>query len=560
MKIFLAQQNYHIGNFKKNVAKIINAINTAKAAGGDLVVFSELCICGYPANDLLLQRNFIEQCKTAVDEVVAHTKDIAVIVGAPIYSSTAMGKSLFNAAFFIEDCEIKQIIHKTCLPDYDVFDERRYFDPAVSWDIIPFRNKKIAVTICEDIWCVEPNFNYPYCPLDRLKPLGPDVVINLSASPFDYLHTTKRMGVVKANALKYELPILYCNTTGAQTDLVFDGGSMGMDSNGALCGLLKYFEEDLSCFTLNDNGSLSCENFSNRKQTAAISEECTHFNPEYKIELVYNALVLGIRDYFEKMGFQKAIIGSSGGIDSAVVLALACEALGKDNVVAVMMPSEYSTDHSIKDAKQLNENLQNPNYTIPINDIYETFLKTLIPFFDNLPFNVTEENLQSRIRGNTLMAIANKFNYILLNTSNKSELCTGYGTLYGDMAGGLSVLGDCYKQQVYALAKFMNRNKEVIPLHIISKPPSAELRPGQKDTDSLPDYSLLDKILFGYIEQHKTAAQIKVSECAADVVDRVLKMVNRNEYKRAQFCPIIRISPKAFGIGRRMPVVAFNAL
>jgi NAD+ synthase (glutamine-hydrolysing) len=343
---------------------------------------------------------------------------------------------------------------------------------------------------------------------------------------------------------------------GSQTEIVFDGGSYIFDKDANLVKAFPLFEEAVDGVILNDDGTLQSAIIEPANRVPDKELNPINLNEHLNIDQVYQALILGIKDYFSKMGFTKAILGSSGGIDSAVVLALACEALGAENVRAILMPSPYSTDHSVNDAVQLSKNLNNPYDIVRINNVYKTFLTTLEPIFKDLPFSVAEENIQSRSRGNLLMAIANKFGYILLNTSNKSELATGYGTLYGDMAGGLGVLGDCYKLQVYALANYINRNKEIIPQHIITKPPSAELRPGQKDSDSLPDYSVLDKILYQYIELRQGPAEIKAQGFDAALVDRTLKMVNNNEYKRNQFCPIIRISPKAFGVGRRVPIVA----
>ncbi len=555
MKIFLAQQNYHIGNIEANSQKIIEAILSAKAQGGDLVVFSELSICGYPPRDFLYFQDFIEKCYQAIDQVKQYADGIAVLVGAPHRNEVAEGKDLFNAAYFLADKEIKQVIHKTCLPTYDVFDEDRYFESANEWNIVEYKGRKLAVTICEDIWNLGSNPLYRYCPMDMLMPQQPDVMINLSASPFDYTHDADRQAAVKANVLKYGLPMFYCNGVGSQTEIVFDGTSLVFDKNANLCGKMKSFEEDFRAFTLNADGTIDAAVIEPAGKVPDEDLNPITLDTALNIAEVHDALVMGIKDYFTKMGFTKAIIGSSGGIDSAVTLALACTALGKENVKAVLMPSEYSTEHSVSDAEQLSKTLGNPYDIIPIKNIYHSFLDELQPLFKDLPFGLAEENIQSRTRGNLLMAIANKFGYILLNTSNKSELATGYGTLYGDMAGGLGVLGDCYKLQVYELAKYINRNKEVIPLHILTKAPSAELRPGQKDSDSLPDYEVLDKLLYQYIEQMKGPGEIKSMGFDPALVDRVLKMVNVNEYKRNQFCPIIRISPKAFGVGRRVPIV-----
>ncbi|PSL49793.1 NH(3)-dependent NAD(+) synthetase [Chitinophaga niastensis] len=550
MKIILAQQNYHIGNFEHNIGKIIAGIEAAKAQGADLVVFSELCVCGYPPRDFLEFEDFIAQSYHAIDVIKAHTKDIAVLVGAPARNPQREGKDLFNAAWFLYEGEVKQVVHKTLLPTYDVFDEYRYFEPAYEWNVIPFKGKKLAVTICEDIWNLGDNPLYRICPMDKLMAQEPDVMINLSASPFDYDHDEDRKEIIRANVLKYKLPMYYSNTVGSQTEIVFDGGSLIYDAAGNIVKELPYFVEAM------DGMELEKLTGSHLKPVSpAVFTPLTALDFEYNIDRIYDALVMGIRDYFGKMGFTKAILGSSGGIDSAVTLAIACDALGKDNVRAILMPSPYSTEHSVDDAVALSKNLDNPYDIIRINNIYETFLTTLDPFFKGLPFNVAEENTQSRIRGNLLMGLSNKFGYILLNTSNKSELSTGYGTLYGDMAGGLSVLGDVYKMQVYSLARYINRDKEIIPVNIIDKAPSAELRPDQKDSDSLPDYAILDRILYQYIERRQGPREIVAQGFDSALVSRALKMVNTNEYKRNQFCPIIRVSSKAFGVGRRVPIV-----
>ena len=555
MKIFLAQQNYHIGNIEANTEKIIGAIQAAKQQGGDIILFSELCVCGYPPRDFLYFNDFIDKCYAAVDKIKLYADGIAVLVGSPYRNPNREGKDLFNAAYFLADKEIKQVIFKTCLPTYDVFDEDRYFEPGTEWSVVEYKGKKLAVTICEDIWNLGDNPMYTNCPMDMLIQQAPDVMLNLSASPFDYTHDEDRRAAVKANVLKYKIPMFYCNGVGSQTEIVFDGNSLVFDKDANLCGKLGSFKEDLQSFILHDDGTVDGDFLQKAEHIPNTELNPQTLEPALNIPLVFEALVMGIKDYFGKMGFKKAILGSSGGIDSAVTLALACEALGTENVTAVLMPSQYSTGHSVEDAEKLSINLKNEYHILPIKNIYDTFLTELKPLFKDLPFSVAEENIQSRTRGNLLMAIANKFGYILLNTSNKSELATGYGTLYGDMAGGIGVLGDCYKLQIFELAQYINRNSEVIPKNILIKPPSAELRPGQKDSDSLPEYAVLDKILYQYIELQKDPQQIKDLGFDAAVVDRILKMVNVNEYKRNQFCPIIRISPKAFGVGRRMPIV-----
>ena len=555
MKIFLAQQNYHIGNFESNTKKIIEAIRDAKAQGGDLILFSEMCVSGYPARDFVEFNDFINKCYDTINLIKEEADSIGVLIGSPARNTQHKGKSLFNAAFFLYEKEIKAEIHKTLLPTYDVFDEYRYFEPAFEWQVVPFKGKKLAITICEDIWNLGDNPLYRICPMDKLMDQHPDLMLNISASPFDYTHDEDRKSVIKANVVKYKIPMFYCNAIGSQTEVVFDGASLIFDKHANLCKAFPMFEEALDSVVLLDDGTIDAPIIEPASRVPDKELNPATLEPELNIAQVYDALLLGIRDYFGKMGFTKAILGSSGGIDSAVTLAIACDALGKENVRALLMPSPYSTDHSVTDAVELSKNLCNPYDIIHINDVYESFMATLKPVFNDLPFSLAEENIQSRSRGNLLMAIANKFGYILLNTSNKSELSTGYGTLYGDMAGGLGVLGDCYKLQVYALARYINRDKEIIPDHIITKPPSAELRPNQKDSDSLPDYEVLDQVLYQYIEKRLGPDEIKAQGFDARLVDRTLKMVNNNEYKRNQFCPIIRISPKAFGVGRRVPIV-----
>jgi NAD+ synthase (glutamine-hydrolysing) len=598
MKIALAQQNYHVGNFEANTRKIIAGINQAKAAGADLVVFTELSVCGYPPRDFLEFDDFIAQSYAAVDRIREEADTIGVIVGAPARNPNREGKDLFNAAWLLYEKEIKGVAHKTCLPNYDVFDEYRYFEPAYEWNVIPFKGKKIALVICEDSWNLGDNPLYRVCPMDQLIRQHPDLMINISASPFDYDHDEDRKEVVRQNVLKYHLPMYYCNAVGSQTEIVFDGGSIVYDANGNLLHEMKYFEEDfavvsmphpvpplfeellpgLSVRTDADEEDVDIsgptDNAATPKQAGAAAVAPAAFDKDMRVSKqndpqrvleyltdernigqIRKALILGIRDYFEKMGFKMAILGSSGGIDSAVTLALACEALGKENVRAVLLPSAYSTSHSVSDAEQLSRNLGNPYDIIPIREVYDALIHTLEPVFKDTSFGLAEENLQSRTRGNILMGLANKFGYVLLNTSNKSELSTGYGTLYGDMAGGLSVLGDVYKGQVYALARDINRNREIIPANILEKAPSAELRPGQKDSDSLPDYDILDKVLYQYIERRQGPNSIVEMGIPQATVNRILRLVNTSEYKRNQFCPIIRVSCKAFGVGRRVPIV-----
>ncbi len=555
MKIFIAQQNYHIGNFEANTDKIIAAIEEAKRQQGDLICFSELSVCGYPPRDFLEFDDFIEQGLASIERIRQVADTIGVLVGCPSRNDRPLGKNLFNSAFLLYENEIKGVVNKTLLPNYDIFDEYRYFEPAYDWQVLHFKGKKLAVTICEDIWNLTDDPLYRLSPMDELAKQNPDIMINLSASPFDYIHADSRKGIVKQNVLRYHLPMVYCNTVGSQTEIVFDGGSLAMDAAGNIINELPYFSESLQAVTLNDDGTLAGAIHCPKGDVPSVQLLPAQLEPEKGIDKIHQAIITGITDYFRKMGFTKAIVASSGGIDSALVLALACEALGAANVNALLLPSQFSTGHSVDDAVQLSKNLNNHYDIIGIKDIFDSFETALHPVFSGLPFNVAEENLQSRIRGALVMALSNKFGAILLNTSNKSELATGYGTLYGDMAGGLGVLGDLYKQQVYALSRYINRNGEIIPQNIIDKAPSAELRPGQKDSDSLPDYSVLDAILYLYIERRLGPKEIIAMGHDAALVTRVLKLVNTNEYKRNQFCPIIRVSPKSFGIGRRVPIV-----
>ncbi len=539
MKIALAQLNYHIGNFEFNTKKIIQAINEAKAKEAEIVLFGELAICGYPARDFLEFEDFIDRCQQSLQEIKEHTKDIAIVIGCPTKNNKKEGKDLYNSAYFIADKKIIHIIHKTLLPTYDVFDEYRYFQPNDIFECVYYKGKKIAVTICEDIWNVgNENPMYPICPMDYLIQQSPDFILNLSASPFNYTHPSLRNHTIKSNVDAYNIPLFYCNNVGAQTELIFDGGSMVYDAQGNCCGLLPHFTEAIEVF---DSTNLVIQKL-----------------PDYttnKYELMHDALVLGIKDYFQKMGFKKAILGLSGGVDSALTLCLAVEALGSENVMSVLLPSQYSSDHSVADSLALVKNLQSPHEIIPIKEAYDSFEKTLSHLFEGLAPNVTEENIQARCRAVILMAMSNKFGYILLNTTNKSEAAVGYGTLYGDMCGGIAVLGDVYKTEVYEICNYINRNKEIIPTNILTKAPSAELRPGQKDSDSLPAYDLLDSLLYQYIEKRQGPNDLIAQGFDKALIDRVLKMVNSNEWKRYQTPPILRVSPCAFGMGRRMPIV-----
>jgi NAD+ synthase (glutamine-hydrolysing) len=542
VKIAIAQLNYHIGNFDQNLEKIYKAIDQSRAQGAELVVFAELAISGYPPRDFLEFDDYIEKCWVGIKAIAEKTKNMGVIIGSPIKNENKKGKRLFNSAVFLQDEKVVSVHHKGLLPTYDIFDEYRYFEPANSFKIINFKDKKIALTICEDLWNVDDNPLYTINPMDELFKSQPDLMINIAASPFHYKQAEFRKETLLENVRKYKLPLVYVNHVGAQTELLFDGGSLVYDAKGNLVCESNYFDEDLKVVDLDDVISLKAE--------AVISS-----NPS-KIELIHDGLVMGVRNYFGKLGFKKAILGLSGGIDSAVTIAIAVDALGAENVTGILLPSQFSSDHSVADAEQLAKNL-NCNYDlIPIEESFKSIEHSLRNQFKDLPFGLAEENIQARVRGVILMALSNKFGSILLNTSNKSEAAVGYGTLYGDMNGGISVLGDVYKTEVFELARFINRNEEVIPENSITKPPSAELRPDQKDSDSLPDYNILDQILYQYIERRKGPSDLKKMGFDEEIVNRTLKMVNTTEYKRYQTPPILRVSPKAFGMGRRMPIVA----
>ncbi len=541
MKIALAQLNFLIGDFEYNVRKIVDHIKKARLADADLVVFSELSVCGYPPQDFLSFPDFIDRCQKAVADIAKNCSEIAAIVGSPTINPGGKGKSLYNSALVLFKGQIHSQVHKTLLPTYDVFDEYRYFEPNRIFDLVRLPFGSFALTVCEDLWNVGDFPLYVNSPMEELIKLLPDAIINISASPFHHHQIRERLDVLTRNAVDYKCPLYYVNQVGAHTELIFDGGSTFISSQGNVVTGLPYFRED---FVIVDD---------EEKYSPLRDNHYLYFS---KSALIHDALILGIKDYFGKLGLSKAILGLSGGIDSAVVLALAVKALGPENVLSLLLPSAYSTSHSISDSEQLLNNLQSPYKNISIEKSYQAMLCDLSPYFGGLPFNVAEENLQARIRANFLMAFSNKFGYILLNTSNKSETAVGYGTLYGDMCGGLSVLGDLYKTEVYELAYYINRNENIIPENIISKPPSAELRPGQKDSDSLPEYGLLDKILDAYITHFRSPAEIVKMGFDAEIVKKVLELVNSSEWKRHQTPPILRISPKAFGFGRRMPIAA----
>lgn len=545
MKVALVQLNYIIGDFEGNAQKMIANIQKAKKEGADLVVFSELSVTGYYPHDLLEKKEFIQRAEETVKKIAAECEGIAAIVGAPRINENERGKRLFNSALFLADGKIYSAHNKTLLPTYDIFDEYRHFEPNRDFGVVEYKSEKIAVTICEDLWDEQPTANefgkdklYQDSPMEELAKLNPDFMVNISASPFSYNQESWRKDILISKAKKYEVPIFYVNQTGAQTELIFDGGSVYIDKHGGIVKELKYFEEDFLVVDTKNPGEKSLQQETNT------------------IEKIHDALVLGIRDYFGKMGFKQATLGLSGGIDSAVTAVLAVRALGPENVRVLLMPSKYSSGHSVDDALQLAGNLGIRYDIVKIQNAVDAFEKELTPLFEGMEPGVTEENIQARARGIYLMAISNKFGHILLNTTNKSECAVGYGTLYGDMNGGLAVLGDVYKTDVFKMARFMNKDGEIIPENSIVKPPSAELRPNQKDTDSLPEYDILDEILFSFIELNQSPQEINEKGFDEEEVTRVIRMVNVNEYKRFQAAPILRVSSKAFGFGRKMPLVA----
>lgn len=540
MKIALAQLNFHIGHFEGNFSKMKAATADAKSQGADIICFPELAVTGYPPRDFLEFSDFIRQSNETIERLTKLADGIAIIVGAPSVNPVVEGKDLFNSAYFLAEKKVLHVTHKALLPTYDIFDEYRYFEPGTTFQTVTYKGKKIALSVCEDIWNVgNENPLYTICPLDEVTKEKPDFIINISASPFSFNHADDRLDIIRENTLRYKVPLFYVNHIGAQTEIIFAGGSVVANQHGDIYDEMPFFKEQLKIYDLDE----------------VLASKQNNIQKKVKIDMIYQAIVLGLKDYFGKLGFKKAILGLSGGIDSAVVAVLAADALGADNVRCILLPSQYSSDHSINDARILAENLGAQYDIIPIESIYGSFMEELDMHFKGLPFSLAEENLQARIRGTLLMAFSNKFGNILLNTSNKSEAAVGYGTLYGDMNGGLSVIGDLYKTEVFELAEYINRDKEIIPTNTITKPPSAELRPDQKDSDSLPDYGILDRILFEYIEEQKSPKEIEAMGFDPKLIARILRMVNSNEFKRYQMPPVLRVSDKAFGIGRRMPIV-----
>jgi NAD+ synthase (glutamine-hydrolysing) len=535
MKVLVAQLNCTIGDFSGNTQKIIEALKNTKA---DVVLFAEMTICAYPPEDLVLHDNFVTGCEDALQKIVPHTKGLMAVVGLVRRNLAKGEKSLMNSAAIIQDGKIVGFYDKALLPTYDVFDERRYFEPGTEFPTWEWKGKKIGVTICEDIWQHAGYVGYTRYVCDPvLEMQGVDLLLNLSASPYNYQKPDIRVKVCQKAAKTLKCPVFLCAQVGGNEQLIFDGYSVFISADGHLCQLAKGFEEDLMMVDLDQPSCMRPFEYD------AVAD-------------LYKALVLGTRDYFHKQGFKKGILGLSGGIDSALVACIAVDALGKDNVYGLAMPSQFSSPGSLKDAEVLANHLGIRMDVIPIEKIYDAYLEQLTPFFQDKPFDVTEENLQARIRGMMLMALSNKFGYILLSTGNKSELAMGYCTLYGDMAGGLGVIADVSKTQVYMLSRWINRNKEIIPFSTIEKAPSAELRPNQKDSDSLPDYAILDAVLQSYVEEFLSPEEIaKKHHLSKSLVTDLIHRIHLAEYKRRQAAPGIRVSKKSFKVGRRYPIV-----
>ncbi len=538
MKIALAQLNPTVGDLAGNAARILNAYQKGTAMGAEIVVCPELCVTGYPPRDLLLKKSFLGQSLAALERLAAATGETALLVGFVGENLARPGREVTNSVALLHEGRIMAIRTKTLLPTYDVFDEDRYFEPAKDNTPVDFAGRSLGLTICEDIWNDDdfwPERRYRANPPANLADAGAQVIFNLSASPWHLGKTRTRFEMLRSLALKLRRPVVFCNQVGGNDELVFDGGSLVFNENGDLIAQARFFEEDLVIVDTDDAPPIQ-------------------FNEPCDEEMLYNALVLGLRDYFHKCGFKSAVLGLSGGIDSALTASLAVAALGKDNVHGISLPSQFSSQGSLDDARILAQNLGIRYDVLPIQPVFEACKAQVKPLFGGRPEDLAEENLQARIRGTLLMALSNKFGSLLLTTGNKSEMAVGYCTLYGDMNGGLAVISDVPKMMVYRLSRWINREREIIPTASITKAPSAELRPNQTDQDSLPPYDVLDAILDAYVVQGKAVAEIIAAGFEEATVRRVIRLIDLSEYKRRQAAPGLKVTTKAFGVGRRVPV------
>jgi NAD+ synthase (glutamine-hydrolysing) len=539
VKIGLAQYDPTIGAFKHNVAQMVRLAGKARDEECELVIFPELAVCGYPPRDLLERKEFIQDNLQAMDRLMSEVKGIAVLYGCVSLNTKRAGKPIHNTAILFEEGKVLAEVHKRLLPSYDIFDETRYFEPGTWSTPVSFKGLSLGITICEDIWNdsdIFPEHNYPVNPVAELAEKGTDVFITINSSPFDTEKAAFRYHILSHLAVKYRRPFFYINAVGGQDCLIFDGSSMAVDHTGKIMARAKDFAEDLVTV---DTDALQGE-----KHMVSASKE----------EAVVKALELGLKDYTTRCGFSKVVLGLSGGIDSSVTAAVAAQALGPENVLGVIMPSPYTSEASIEDAEALARNLEIQTITIPISDIFDSYLKTLEPVFSGKDRNITEENIQARIRGNLLMAISNKFGHMVLSTGNKSELAVGYCTLYGDLSGGFALISDLPKTMVYKVAEYLNSEEEIIPKRVLTKAPSAELRPGQKDQDDLPPYDILDAILEKYLEQNTSPDRIIAEGFHPETVYKIVRMVDSSEYKRHQAPMGPRVTTRAFGYGRRYPV------
>jgi NAD+ synthase (glutamine-hydrolysing) len=543
MKITIAQLDPIVGDIEGNLGKVIDTLKLIRQKNSDLIIFSELFLTGYPPRDLLEKSWFVDKTKAAIKSLMIISKkyqNTGIILGVPYSTNKKTGRGLYNSALLIYQGNIVFRQDKSLLPTYDVFDEARYFDVAENIDVVPFKNEILGISICEDAWNDEqlwPKRYYPFDPQQILSNKGATVFINISASPFHRGKEEARFRIFQNHVKKHKIPFIFVNQIGGNDELIFDGRSICIDKKGNPIYILPSFKEKIETIDIDQPGKPNL------------------FKPQNITESIYEALILGIRDYINKCGFSKIVVGLSGGIDSAVVCCLAKEALGSENVIAVTMPGPFSSEHSVIDSQLIAGNLGITLKQISINEIYNSYIKILnnhLEIQDKI--EITNENIQARIRGNILMAFSNKYNYLVLSTGNKSELAIGYCTLYGDMSGGLAVISDLPKTMVYKLASFINRYKEIIPIDTIKKPPSAELRPNQKDQDTLPPYDLIDQILYYYIDEGYSPNKIIKMDFDPNIVKWIIKAVEKNEYKRRQAPPGLKVSPKAFGIGRRMPI------